>query len=263
MLGYSWFRVYARLKNVKGEAYNNFAKQLYAEYPVFWIAYISGNYDLIIDIFAKNANEFNAVFSKILQKSKGIMQSYDTMILLELDLYSYNYFSDKKASSNKIIMFKNISNIKIDEIYKKILQLIKFDSRIAYEDIAKEIGLSRNAIKNRIIRLERQKIIAGYKIIVNFRHFGKQSFKILVKYNNSNVEQELELLDYLENKKVVIAAMKLLGKWNLDIEVHADNVKELQQFIIDLRNKNEIIGDYEIIQIIEHFENDFYPEKLV
>lgn len=262
-LGYSSFRIHLRLKNVSEEVYSNFAKELFTEYPTFWVAFISGNFDLIIDIFARNSNEFEEIFSKILQKNKEIIQNYDTMVILQLDLYNYGYFLNDKKDRIKITIHKNIEEIKIDDIDKKILRTIKHNSRIPYETIGKNVNLTRNAVKNRILKLEKKEIIAGYKTMVNFNHFDKQSFKIFIKYNNSKIEQEKSLLNYIKNKSGILATLKLLGKWNLDMEIHTKDIKELQQFIINLRNKFDIIEDYEIIQIIEDYGIDFYPDKLI
>src|SRR3989344_8004608 len=88
-LGYSSFRVHLRLKNVSEETYSKFAKQLFTDYPTFWVAFISGSFDLIIDIFARNSNKFEDIFSKILQKNKEIIQDYDTLVILGMDLYNY------------------------------------------------------------------------------------------------------------------------------------------------------------------------------
>ena len=261
-LGYSSFRIHLRLRNVSEETYSKFARELFTEYPTFWVAFISGSFDLIIDIFAKNSNEFEDIFSKILQKNKDIIQNYETLVILEMDLYTYGYFIDSKKEREKISVHKNVDSHKLDEVDNKILQRIKHNSRLPYEVIGKKIGLSRNTIKNRILKLEKKKIIAGYKPLVNFNHFDKQSFKVFIKYNNSKIDQERDLLEFIKHKKGILATLKLLGKWNLDVEIHTKDIKELQQFIINLRNKFDIIEDYEIIQIIDDYGIDFYPERL-
>ena len=261
-LGYSSFRVHLRLKNVSEETYSKFAKQLFTDYPTFWVAFISGSFDLIIDIFARNSNKFEEIFSDILKKNKEIIQNYETSVILGMNLYTYGYFIETNKSRDKLILHKNIDCKKIDKTDEKILQKIKLDSRIPYDVVAKEIGISRNSVKNRILKLEENRVIAGYKPLINFNHFDKQSYKIFIKYNNTRIDQEKHLLEYLKHKIGVLTTLKLLGKWNLDIEIHTKDIRELQRFIIELRNKYEIIEDYEIIQIIEDYGIDFYPDKL-
>lgn len=261
-LGYSSFRVHLRLKNIGEETYSKFAKKLFTEYPTFWVAFVSGSFDLIMDIFAKNSNELNNLLTNILQNNKEIIQNYEVLTILEMNLYSYGYFIKTKKSRARVILHKNSENKKIDELDKKILQKIKFNSRLPYHTTAGKIGTSRNSVKNRILKLEKNKVIAGYKTLINFNHLDKHSFKIFIKYNNAKIEQEKYLLNFLKNKKSVLATLKLLGRWNLDIEIHTQDIKELQKFIMELRNKYEIIENYEIIQIIDDYGIDFYPKKM-
>jgi DNA-binding Lrp family transcriptional regulator len=261
-IGYSNFRIHIRLKNISEETYTHFAKELFTKYPVFWVAFVSGSFDIIVDLFARNLNEFEEVFSKILQKNKNIIQNYETLSILELNLYEYNYFLKGKRDRSKIIVHKNLGKMEIDDIDKNILKLIKHNSRCSYESLSSKVGLSRNAVKRRIQKLETQKVIAGYKAFINFHHLNKHSFKIFIKYNNSKREQETSLLETLKNKIGILATLKLLGKWNLDIEIHEEDIKTLQKFIIELRNKFNIIEDYEIVQIIDDYGIDFYPDKI-
>ncbi len=261
-LGYTTFRVHIRLKNATEEQYSQFAQDLFHHYPAFWVGFISGSFDIIADIFAKTPNEFELIFKEVLQKNKEIIHSYETLTLLELDLYEYAYFIENKTERTKTAILRTSERIEIDKYDQKILQLIKYNSRLPYEEISKKIGLTRNSVKNRIAKLEAKEIIAGYKMMIDFRHFEKHSYKIFIRYNNEKLEQEKNLLHYLKAKAGDLATTKLLGRWNLDIEIHFRDSKELQQFIIEIRNKFLIIEDYEIVQILEDYGIDFYPDKL-
>ncbi|MEK6892647.1 MAG: Lrp/AsnC family transcriptional regulator [Nanoarchaeota archaeon] len=261
-MGYSSFRVHIRIKNVDKEKYSNFAKDLFDNYPTFWVGFISGKFDIIADIFAKNPNDFERIISEVLKKHKNLIQSYEVLQILELDLFEYGYFFQNNHNRMAVAVHKNEGITKIDDIDKKILHKIKDNSRIAYEEVAEYVGITRNSIKNRIKKLEQKRIIAGYKIIVNFNHFGNQSFKILIKYNSSKMEQEKQLLEEIRQTPKILNILKFLGSWNLDIEIHAKDIRELQEYIIGLRNKYSLIEDYEIIQIIDDHGIDFYPKKI-
>jgi len=261
-LGYSSFRVHLRVKNVSQEVYSKFADKLFKEYPTFWVGFMSGSFDIIMDIFAKNFNEFDKILKDILKKNKNIVQSYDVLAILELDLYDYGYFLKENSNRNVIVVHKNESSLKLNETDKKILKIIKYNSRISYEEIGKKVKLSRNAVKQRIKKLEEKKIIAGYKILVNFNHFDKQSFKILIKYNNSRIDQEKTLLEEIRQTPGVLDILRFIGKWDLDVEIQMKDYRELQEFIIRLRNKYGIIANYEIVRLIDDYGIDFYPDKL-
>ncbi len=261
-LGYTLFRVHMKLENIPEDSYVKFAKTLFESYPTFWVAFISGSFDIIADIWARNSNEFEALFNKLLNENKNIINSYEINPMLELDLYPYNYFLKDRYGRKKTILFRNTGEIKIDKTDKKILQTIKKNSRFSYEEIGRRVGLTRNAIKKRILKLEEKGVIEGYKMMVDFKQFNKLSYKIFVKYDNSKISQEKDLLTFIGRRKGILATAKHLGRWNLDIEIEPVDAKDLQKFIIELRNKFEIIEDYEIIQILDDYGIDFYPNKI-
>ena len=262
-LGYSLFRVHIRLKNVTKEVYRKFAKELFSEHPSMWVAIMSGSFDLIWDVFAKTPNEFKNLLSKVVEKNREIIQSCETLIALNLSIYQYGYFLREEKNRRKITFNENIANLSLDNKDKKILHILKLNSRTPYEVIGRKVLLTRNAVKHRIQKLEKNGIIAGYNMLINFAHLDKQSFKIFIKYNNLKKDQENNLLQYIEQTPGILATLQLFGKWDLDIEIHKGNITELQEFIMELRNKFEIIENYEIVHIIEDFGIDFYPNKLM
>ena len=57
--------------------------------------------------------------------------------------------------------------IGLDSVDEAILNLLIQNARASYTDIAKEIGLTSAAVKNRIFALESKGIIDGYSVIIN------------------------------------------------------------------------------------------------
>lgn len=263
LLGYSLFRLHFRLKNASESALSSFAQYLSESYPTFWVAFVSGSFDVIADIFAKNPNEFEEILKHIIKKNKELILNYDSLVILELSLYEYGYFFQNKFERSKTTLHKAVEKpLNLDKTDFQILQQIKANARLPFESIGKSVKLSRNATKYRIQNMEKKGIIKGHKIMTDFRHFGRLTYKIFIKYDNSKIEEETNLLHFLHHTPGVLATAKLLGKWNLDIEIHVQNAKELQKFLIELRNKYSLIADYELIQILEDYSLDFFPEKI-
>ncbi|MEK6893155.1 MAG: Lrp/AsnC family transcriptional regulator [Nanoarchaeota archaeon] len=261
-LGHSLFRLHLKLKNVSSNSYSNFANYLFKNYPIFWIGFVSGSFDIIVDIWAKNSSEFQFYLKDIMHKQKDLIFSYEVFPMLSLSMFSYNYFLPERTQRRTGIIFEEAPTIKLDERDWKVLGLIKNNARMTYEEISARINLTRNAVKRRILELEKKKVITGYHMMVHFQHFERLSYKIFIAYDHAYMDQERSLLDFLESRSGILAYARLLGRWNLDIELQPHNAKELQEFLIDLRNKFNIIQDCELIQIIEDFGLDFFHKKL-
>lgn len=62
--------------------------------------------------------------------------------------------------------------LKIDDIDKKILSLLKNDSRLSMREIAKQIHLSAPSVSERVKKLESLGIIKKYSIELNYEKLG-------------------------------------------------------------------------------------------
>lgn len=60
----------------------------------------------------------------------------------------------------------------LQEMDIKILDAVRHDARKTYEQIAKEVGLSRTAVKSRMQAMEEKGIIVGYETKINSANAG-------------------------------------------------------------------------------------------
>ena len=63
-------------------------------------------------------------------------------------------------------------NIQIDGIDKKILRALMQDARTPVLEIARQVGISGAAIHQRLRKLEKSKLIAGSKFVINPKVLG-------------------------------------------------------------------------------------------
>lgn len=117
----------------------------------------------------------------------------------------------------------------LDKIDKKIIELLTENARMSYVDIAKEVGISRIAVKSRIDALEEKQIIEQYTIIVN-----------PLKINNSvssyleleiTAQHILEVIDILEKNDIVTKIYQLTGKNKLHVHTVASSQEEMDLFL--------------------------------
>jgi DNA-binding Lrp family transcriptional regulator len=63
----------------------------------------------------------------------------------------------------------------------------------------------------------------------------------------------------LASSKESTQVVRLFGIWNLFIHLRSENNEEVQKILIDLRDKFEIIDNYEIIPIFEDISINLMP----
>lgn len=149
---------------------------------------------------------------------------------------------------------------KLDDIDKKLLILLTKNARANLQELGKKVGLSWKAAHYRIKKLEKNKVIIGYRTNIDYKKLGYNNIKILLYLKNLTKEQENELLSYLKLLKSSIWIIKFIGKSDLEFEVLVRNREEFFNIMTELREKfRNIIRNYEQFTIHEEPISRFVP----
>jgi len=245
-LGFQQFVVFIEFDKIDKEKESQIIEYLKKEKSVSWIGVLSGNWSLTFDIFAKSnieLNDFIGTFFNSFEQNVG-----DYIIL---NLQESNYFFNKIiGESVSIANTKSKGNTKVDTVDFKILKKLNEDAKISYVDLSRYLNLSANAIKKRIQNLEKNKIILGYSISINHKHFGLEWQGLQIKLRRPSKKLEDKLKSYLKVSKKVIFYYHYnkSGIYDFDIGVMVKDSSDLREFINQIRN-----DFYDEIKIINSF----------
>ena len=114
----------------------------------------------------------------------------------------------------------------MDDIDKKIMQLLQYNARMPISQISKEVSMSQPSVKERIIKLEERNIISGYHTAFNLRDLnrGTTTF-ILLK-----TEHCQELTDFCNDAMEVTDLFRISGEYNYLIKVQTSTIEALAEF---------------------------------
>lgn len=146
---------------------------------------------------------------------------------------------------------------------KEIITLIEYNPRITYNEIAKKCNSSKDTIKYRLNKLEKEKIILGYTSLIDYKKLGKQSYKLYFRISGS-LEQKNELKDFLRNQEKIFSIFESIGNWNLAIAVFANNHHEFNKIENSiLENFGNLIMDRKFCTMIdaELYHRDILSNK--
>lgn len=119
--------------------------------------------------------------------------------------------------------------MKIDDLDLKILNFLSDNGRISYVDLAKELGLSRVAIRERINQLTKHDVIEKFSVVINSEKIGKKvSAFFEVDCDPYHLVAVAETL--VENTRVA-SCYQMTGPSTLHMHVLVDDFEMLEQFI--------------------------------
>ncbi|MBS3160494.1 Lrp/AsnC family transcriptional regulator [Candidatus Woesearchaeota archaeon] len=146
----------------------------------------------------------------------------------------------------------------MDKIDIGILQQLDNNVRISSRQIGKTIKKSKETINYRLNQLINNKIITSFFAVINGARLGFIYHKILIKYQNLNIEKEKEMINYLIKSKNIVWVGKCDGNWNLMLTTISKNLKDFNKFYNNFIERwGEFFLDKEILQItIAYLFND-------
>ncbi|RIB35163.1 MAG: hypothetical protein BXU00_03120 [Candidatus Nanoclepta minutus] len=133
-------------------------------------------------------------------------------------------------------MNEKFSNI--DEINRKILDILKRNAKTSLKEISRELNLPITTVYYRLKRLEKEGIIEAYTIKINYEKLGyRVRAFILIKYDPSSEISQKDLLKKLKSFENVEEAYIITGEYDILLKIISKNIEELSTFILDvLRN---------------------------
>jgi Lrp/AsnC family leucine-responsive transcriptional regulator len=123
-----------------------------------------------------------------------------------------------------------------DKKDKKILYELDVNSRQSFHDIAKKVGLSKDAVIYRVKKLEEEGIIQHYQTLINLGMLGYTSFRLYLKLQNTTPEKEEEIIRSLKQKQAITWLGSWEGEWDIGMWIPVKTTKEMNDLWKDILN---------------------------
>ncbi|MGD0056286.1 MAG: Lrp/AsnC family transcriptional regulator [Methanomassiliicoccales archaeon] len=119
--------------------------------------------------------------------------------------------------------------VTVDEMNRRILRLLATNGKMTYNDIASNLRRSPSTVRDRIRRLENEKVILGYVAVVNTERTGMKSDAIV--FANPTESVTVETLKKLRDIPGVMEVLSVSGDRMLLIRIHAPDNRSLEDII--------------------------------
>ena len=150
------------------------------------------------------------------------------------------------------VLAQTEQKVKLDLINQKILYLLAQNARYSYSTIAKQVKLSREAVKQRIQRLLEKEVLLGFQALIDPQKLGLSSSHLFLKLSNLQPEFTQKLV----NDKDVNALIEYNGQFDFEISYLLPNLTQLNHKIKQLSN----VRNYEICFLLNTLVSKTYPQ---
>jgi DNA-binding Lrp family transcriptional regulator len=259
-LGYMYCRISISLKDTTEEDEEKMIKELTADKRCFWIFTIQGMYDLLIATWMRTITDLKELIEDILIKYGKFIKDLNDTVTTDVIHYQQRYLI-KTKDTREIHIKETKERIEIDELDKKILIKLCDNARYSLMELSQLIGESAKTIGYRIKRMEKLKLIEGYRAIVDHKKLGYTYYKLWMNTTNITKEKLERIKTYLKSQTATIYQVEGVGKPEfLDVEIMVKTNNELLEFVKKLKKEFPYtIGSYRQIMFVDTKKVRYYP----
>lgn len=253
-LGFSKFQFLIKLKNASQDK-ETLIESLKKHESLSFVNTFIGKYDLHIIADTKDIYSFGKIKSEIFSLLQDKIQDF-TLLTFFSDIKHTNLIPEttleikfeKKADTSFSSFFtqsyevkKDFSPYNPDSIDIEILKTLALNPKMSLVDLAENLKLNREAIKQRIIKLISKKIIKNFGANTSFEAFDYITYFLIIKTNTEIQEKSLQ--DKFRQIKNIFYSAKVHGDYSLITYILAKTPNELKETIRKIQEalENQIL----------------------
>ena len=136
----------------------------------------------------------------------------------------------------------------IDNLDKKIIELLKKDSRCPFVEIANQLGVSEGTVRSRVNKMSEEGIIRGFTIKTSSKNV-KALVEISIAVNTDTQEIARELASY----DGVTEVFEVTGDQDIIAIVDVESSQHLNDIIERVRRYDNILSTRTRLILKEHY----------
>src|SRR3989344_651346 len=259
-LGFYSFRILVKLYKTSPEKEKEIISFLLKNKNLVWLVEVEGNWDVNTWFLYKSVEEMNSFWEEFLKKYGDYIEKREVGIYSNVTYFGRAYLLDKKSNDFAMQIISLPKETELDESEIKIIELLSKDARMSIVDLADKTSLTSKTVINKIKRLEKDKIILGYRVEFDLEKLGYKYYKIHITAFNTTQEKIKHFKDFIQGNVNIIYEDIVLGGYDIEFEIQVENEGKLRELIDDIKTKfSSIIRDYEILSYYKEYRLRFFP----
>lgn len=117
----------------------------------------------------------------------------------------------------------------MDELDRRILDILRQNARIPVKDIARQVSLTSPAVSSRIHRMEQDGVIAGYTVVLDPPHSGTTVDALISVSIPPSLRQDF--MQELEHLTCVLQCFHVTGSHSYIVKARCSDMDALEHLI--------------------------------
>ncbi len=237
--------IYFDLKNTYDDEINKKINEILKikKISCCYVLHEISQWKLYVSVWTKTIEEYDKIQTKVLK----ILKDHVTNYISFQSVRSYTYLTRllNKDKIAKCDIKDKTKNIIIDETDKRIIHLLKENSRMHILDMSKKINVHHDTIKRRMKKLQKEGIIQRFYPLVEFPKIGIREYTFICRINPAEEEKIEKFIKWARGNPHFVIIIKAVGYVNL---YYAFQTEKDEQYKKIRKEIHKHIGDATIME---------------
>ncbi|EKE16061.1 MAG: hypothetical protein ACD_11C00051G0003 [uncultured bacterium] len=212
-----------------------------------------GYADVLLGITGKDLFHHNEVLNSVFAKYGKFIAASDIVVGLGFIKFPRTYLIGKQNESREFSVSGGTKKIvPLSEVDRKILSILQINGRMEFTKIAKILGVSVGLAHKHFNKLVKDQVITKITYTLDYQKIESILYRILFKIVQYDEKRVDDLYDFCAMHPNVINYVKIMGNWQLILDIEIESRKDLRDLIREIKNEfKDIIHQVEINEIYE------------
>ena len=257
-LGYQYYPLLLRFQNSTPEIEQEILDYLRRSKYIAWLTTCEGAWDVNATLVASGNFALKAFAADFLEKYGEHISDKQFFITTEIHYFKRGFWLNRKTNEQVTTGGEYLA--KSDTTDLMLLKLLSTNARMPLVDIGAAFKTDAKNIAYRIKKLEKQKIIQGSRVLVDFSKLGYKYHKVWLSLRNINKDNYKKMLAYFSDQPNIIWATRLIGCYDVSCEMEVRNTEEFRAVVSDIKAKfHHLIKKHESLLIFEETVMNYLP----
>lgn len=263
-LGFHRYEIFFGLKNIDEKKEKQIAEYLSKNPLSLWVRSSLGEWDMLSEFYTRDILDYEKTLREINNKLRENLEKVDSSrVLVEyafpLKCIGYDFNEPLIEAQSETNFIK--AEVDLKDI--KILRELSKDARVNVIDISRKTGINADTIIYRIKNLIKNKIILGFRTVMNESFLGLSRYKLLISLKEIDNKKYDSFLSFLNSIKASQYVKKCIGNWDFSLTLLCKDMDELRRIVFDIKNHlGDSLKEYKILLLFEEHKNNYFPEGI-
>lgn len=197
-----------------------------------------GYADVLLGIIGRDIFHHNEVLQSVFAKYGSFITMSDIVVGLGFIKFPRTYLTHGKSRPlEPAVSGGTTKKEKLNELDRKILSLLQIDGRMEFTKMGKILGKSPALVQKHYNKLVKNKVITKITYTLNYSAIGLKLYRVLFKILQYDKNKVDELYQFCEQHPNVINYVKIMGNWQLILDIEIKNRQELRNLLREMKYK--------------------------